>query len=171
MLWSFVWNIAQNPNAFVDGVMNGFSLHIEPPSYLAPLKPFYLDYGRRFNVLFFNRRRQNVSKIYFPKDITFSLWHLIIESKYTTTRSLHCLWLDTQRTMEWHWGRVFKIKCPAASIFRWQIVQLTNLVDFDVISDLICSLCYFNDIYLNDMQFEVTYIELISFSSYYKNRS
>ena len=22
-----------NPNAFVDGVMNGFSLHIEPPSY------------------------------------------------------------------------------------------------------------------------------------------
>ena len=22
-----------NPNAFVDGVMNGFLLHIEPPSY------------------------------------------------------------------------------------------------------------------------------------------
>ena len=22
-----------NPNAFLDGVMNGFSLHIEPPSY------------------------------------------------------------------------------------------------------------------------------------------
>ena len=25
--------MALNPNAFVDGVMNGFSLHIEPPSY------------------------------------------------------------------------------------------------------------------------------------------
>ena len=31
MLWSFVWYMTQNPNAFVDGVMNGFSLHIEPP--------------------------------------------------------------------------------------------------------------------------------------------
>ena len=26
--------MALNPNAFVDGVMNGFSLHIEPPSYV-----------------------------------------------------------------------------------------------------------------------------------------
>ena len=25
--------MALNPNLFVDGVMNGFSLHIEPPSY------------------------------------------------------------------------------------------------------------------------------------------
>ena len=25
--------MALNPNAFVDGVMDGFSLHIEPPSY------------------------------------------------------------------------------------------------------------------------------------------
>ena len=29
----FVWHIAYDPNAFVDGVLNGFSLHIEPPSY------------------------------------------------------------------------------------------------------------------------------------------
>ena len=26
--------MALNPNAFVDGVMDGFSLHIEPPSYI-----------------------------------------------------------------------------------------------------------------------------------------
>ena len=26
--------MALNPNAFVDGVMDGFSLHIEPPSYV-----------------------------------------------------------------------------------------------------------------------------------------
>ena len=26
--------MALNPNVFVDGVMNGVSLHIEPPSYL-----------------------------------------------------------------------------------------------------------------------------------------
>ena len=31
-LRSFVRHMALNPNAFVDGVMNGFSLHIEPPS-------------------------------------------------------------------------------------------------------------------------------------------
>ena len=30
--------MAYNPNSFVDGVMNGFSLHIEPPSYLVGLK-------------------------------------------------------------------------------------------------------------------------------------
>ena len=30
----FRWHMALNPNTFVDGVMNGFSLHIEPPSYL-----------------------------------------------------------------------------------------------------------------------------------------
>ena len=28
-----------NPNAFVDGVMNGFPLHIEPPSYYAKAGP------------------------------------------------------------------------------------------------------------------------------------
>ena len=27
--------MALSPKAFVDGVMNGFSLHIEPPSYLS----------------------------------------------------------------------------------------------------------------------------------------
>ena len=27
--------MALNPNAFLDGVMNGFSLHIEPPSYMS----------------------------------------------------------------------------------------------------------------------------------------
>ena len=32
--------MALNPNAFLDGVMNGFSLHIEPPSYFTGgLKP------------------------------------------------------------------------------------------------------------------------------------
>ena len=30
-LRSFVWHIAKQPNAFVDGVMNAFSLHSEPP--------------------------------------------------------------------------------------------------------------------------------------------
>ena len=28
------WHIVQNPNAFVDGVMNAFSLHVERPSYV-----------------------------------------------------------------------------------------------------------------------------------------
>ena len=30
--------MALNPNEFVDGVMNGFSLHIEPPSYHSHLE-------------------------------------------------------------------------------------------------------------------------------------
>ena len=32
--------MALNPNVFVDGVMNGFSLHIEPPSYLTKTATF-----------------------------------------------------------------------------------------------------------------------------------
>ena len=30
--------MALNPNAFVDGVMDEFSLHIEPPSYVSHLR-------------------------------------------------------------------------------------------------------------------------------------
>ena len=32
-----------NPNAFVDGVMNGFSLHIEPPLVLTQLNNLSLN--------------------------------------------------------------------------------------------------------------------------------
>ena len=40
--------MAYNPNVFVDGVMNGFSLHIEPPSYNYK----YFPHSNLFNTLY-----------------------------------------------------------------------------------------------------------------------
>ena len=35
--------MALNPNAFVDGVMSGFSIHIEPPSYMYAYMSYYIE--------------------------------------------------------------------------------------------------------------------------------
>ena len=45
--------MALNPNAFVDGVMNRFSLHIEPPSYYLSFTEFFFFKNEVLSVYLF----------------------------------------------------------------------------------------------------------------------
>ena len=77
MLWSFVWYMAQNPNAAcVDGVMNGFSLHIEPPSYI--IRSNLLQDSQAFLKCFVLLCLQLIMLLWFQRSKTDTLCNVII---------------------------------------------------------------------------------------------